>query len=475
MKRALVLALILFAGVVPGLLAQIAGGNIYGTVADESGAVLPGAAVTITSDFGTRTSTTTSQGDFRFLNLERGRYKVSITLAGFTSVNREVNVVTGENANLSFALKVATVAETVTVTAETPLVDVKKRGTATTMTTEELQNVPNARDPWGVLKNVPGVLLDRVNIAGNENGQQANSAGKGATAADRTWNLDGMNVTDMSATGASPTYFDFGAFQEITVTTGGADLTMQTGGQGINLVTKRGTNKFHGSARYLIAHHKLSSNNVAQPDGGGPAPPGQRPGQPHRADLGLRLRPGRPDPQGQALVLRHVREAGHPPRHPDPDRGQDPPALVQLQGQLAGHGQHDGLRLLLPGLEAEVRPQPGNGAQRDVGLPLEPGQRLHGRGPSRRPLEAAGRPHLRPQLLRVRQGRLLRHGLRPVRPRRPRQELHPRLRRRATPSARNSDYLAIRPQKNLNARRQLLLRGDGRQQRAEVRLRLPRT
>jgi hypothetical protein len=54
--------------------------------------------------------------------------------------------------------------------------------------------------------------------------------------------LDGLVITDMAATGASPTYFDFDAFQEINVSTGGGDLTMQTGGFGLNMVTKRGTN-----------------------------------------------------------------------------------------------------------------------------------------------------------------------------------------------------------------------------------------
>ena len=262
MKKPLLLALALVIGLAPGALAQISTGNIYGTVTDESGGILTGAAVTLTSEFGTRTATTGSQGEFRFLSLERGRYKVAVNLSGFTSVTREVSVVTGENVNIAFSLKVATVAESVTVTADTPLVDVKKRGTATTMTTEELSNVPNARDPWGVLRNVPGVLLDRVNIAGNENGQQASAAGKGSTTADKMWNMDGLNITDMSATGASPTYFDFGAFQEITVTTGGTDLTVQSGGIGINLATKRGTNKFHGSARGFLAHDKLSSSNV---------------------------------------------------------------------------------------------------------------------------------------------------------------------------------------------------------------------
>jgi hypothetical protein len=261
MRKALALALGLLLAPI-GALAQTAGGNLYGTVTDDSGAVLPGAIVTLTSELGTRSTTTSAQGDFRFISLDRGRYKIAVNLAGFNKVTRDVTVTTGENVNVAFSLKVASVEETVTVTAETPLVDVKKRGTATTMTTEELTNVPNARDPWGVLKNVPGVLLDRVNIAGNENGQQASVAGKGSTTGDKMWNLDGLAITDMSATGASPTYFDFGAFQEITVSTGGSDLNVQSGGIGINLVTKRGTNKFHGSARGFLAHDDLASGNV---------------------------------------------------------------------------------------------------------------------------------------------------------------------------------------------------------------------
>ena len=67
-------------------------------------------------------------------------------------------------------------------------------------------------------------MVDRVNIAGNENGQQATSAAKGSIEGDKMWNLDGLVITDMAATGASPTYFDFDAFQEINVTTGGGDL-----------------------------------------------------------------------------------------------------------------------------------------------------------------------------------------------------------------------------------------------------------
>ena len=261
-KKRLALALGLVLALAGAASAQIATGNIYGVVRDQSGALMPGANATITSDVGTRSTVTGADGTFRFINLNRGDYTVTVSLSGFAAASRKVRVTTGENVELDFGLRVSGVAETVEVQAETPLVDSKKRGTATTMTTEELQQVPSARDPWGVLKNVPGVLLDRVNIAGNENGQQASAAGKGSTSDDKMWNLDGLVITDMSATGASPTYFDFDAFQEISVTTGGADLAVQAGGIGINMTTKRGTNAFHGGVRAFFAHDDLSSGNV---------------------------------------------------------------------------------------------------------------------------------------------------------------------------------------------------------------------
>jgi hypothetical protein len=262
MKRYLVVALGLVLLAVPGAFAQISTGNIYGTVKDAQGGVLPGVTVTLSGELGTRTTTTSPQGEFRFLSLDRGNYTVSLGLTGFATVKRDVVVTTGENVNLDLAMGVAGVQETVEVTGETPLVDVKKRGTETTMIAEELQRTPNARDPWGVLKNVPGVQLDRMNIAGNENGQQANAGGKGTVESDKMWSIDGLVVTDMTATGGSPTYFDFDAFQEIAVTTGGADLQIQSGGIGINLVTKRGTNKFRGGGRFLFTHDDLQSGNL---------------------------------------------------------------------------------------------------------------------------------------------------------------------------------------------------------------------
>jgi hypothetical protein len=262
MKRSLVLSLALLLAGAAGAMAQISTGNIYGKVTDQQGAVLPGVTVTLSGDLGTRNATTSSLGEFRFLGLDAGRYKLTTSMQGFATVTREVVVTSGENVNLPFSLRVAALQETVEVSGETPLVDVKKRGTSTTMIGDELQKVPNARDPWGVLKNVPGVMLDRMNIAGNENGQQANAGAKGSIEGDKTWSVDGLVVTDMTATGGSPSYFDFDAFQEIAVTTGGADLQIESPGIGINLVTKRGTNRFHGSTRGFLTHDDLQSSNL---------------------------------------------------------------------------------------------------------------------------------------------------------------------------------------------------------------------
>src|SRR5262245_49558579 len=170
MQRVLCLVLMMFvSALAPPASAQIAGGNIYGSVVDQQGGVLPGVDVTLTApSIGgqPRTTVTDAQGQFRFLNLDPGTYKVTTNLTGFNKMEREVIVTTGQSANISFTLAVRTMEETVTVTAESPVVDVKKVGTLTTLTQDELQSTPQSKDPWALLKTVPGVIVDRVNVGG---------------------------------------------------------------------------------------------------------------------------------------------------------------------------------------------------------------------------------------------------------------------------------------------------------------------
>src|SRR5437667_2372654 len=76
------------------------------------------------------------------------------------------------------------------------------------------------------------------------------------------WNLDGVVITDVNSGGASSSYYDFNAFEEVNITTGGNDLRQQTGGIGINFVTRRGTNQFKGSIYGEDGNHRFESTNL---------------------------------------------------------------------------------------------------------------------------------------------------------------------------------------------------------------------
>ena len=160
--------------------AQIQSGSVSGSIRDEQGGVLPGVTVTAQGLDATQTFTTEATGEFRFLNLAPGPYKLAATLPGFTTVVREnVIVAVGRAVDLPLTLKIAAVAETITVNGDSPVVDTKATGIATNFTSDEQTQIPTSRDPFALMRSVPGVLVDRVNIGGNETGQQSNFASKG--------------------------------------------------------------------------------------------------------------------------------------------------------------------------------------------------------------------------------------------------------------------------------------------------------
>jgi hypothetical protein len=104
------------------------------------------------------------------------------------------------------------------------------------------------------------VLVDRVNVGGNESGQQSFYTGPGSALGNSVWSVDGVVITDMTALGSSPAYYDFDSFEEMQISTGGSDSTIATGGVVLNIVTKRGTNEYRGSARYLQVPGGTQSN-----------------------------------------------------------------------------------------------------------------------------------------------------------------------------------------------------------------------
>jgi hypothetical protein len=265
LRQALVaVTLVLVAGVAN---AQQQTGEIFGRLTDKSGAVLPGATVTVAGPalIQPRVTITSETGTYRVPELPIGSYSVTFELAGFrTTVMQDIRVTIGFRAQVNSELELSTVQETVTVTGESPIVDTRETGTKTSFDLETLQNIPSARDPWVMLERTPGITMDRVNVGGSQSGQQSTYISRGATTTNNKWSVDGVDITDMSATGASPIYYDFDMLEEMQVTTGGSDITQQTGGVGINLVTRSGTDRFKGSGRVYITDEEFQADNVTE-------------------------------------------------------------------------------------------------------------------------------------------------------------------------------------------------------------------
>lgn len=265
LRRALVAAvLVLFVGVTSGS-AQQQTGEIFGRVTDNSGAVLPGATVTVAGPtlLQPRVVISSETGSYRVPELPIGMYSVTFEMTGFrTVVRQDVRITIGFSAQVNGQLDLSSIQETVTVTGESPLIDTRETGTRSTFDLEALQNLPSARDPWVMLERSPGIVMDRVNVGGNQSGQQSGYISRGASTGNNKWSIDGVDITDMSATGASPGYYDFDMLEEMQVTTGGADASQQTGGVGINFVTRSGTDRFRGSGRYYITDEEFQADNI---------------------------------------------------------------------------------------------------------------------------------------------------------------------------------------------------------------------
>jgi hypothetical protein len=240
---------------------QTSGGNVVGKVLDGSGSALPGVTVTLSGIGAPQVFVTDTNGNYRFLNQAPGRYEMTAELSGFSPIHRSVDVSIGANSGIDFAMTPA-LSEAITVTSATPLIDVRNTGTGSDINEQELREVPSARDPWVVLQTVPGVLVSTVNVGGNQSGQQSYFIGKGIERHQTEWNLDGVNVTEMQATGTSDFYYDFDSFQDMQISTGGSDPRLRTPGVQINLVSKRGTNDFAGSGRYFWTDKQFQSDPV---------------------------------------------------------------------------------------------------------------------------------------------------------------------------------------------------------------------
>lgn len=234
--------------------AQSATSSLSGTVADAKQAVVPGADLTLSnSQTGfSRTVKSNGQGDYQFLQVPPAPYLLTISAPGFGTVKRD-NVVlqVSSPATLNVTLQVAAQAITVEVTGEAPAVNITDATLGHNFNTQQLIDLPSeGRDPVAILSLQPGVTY----IGGksvNKNDDSRSGAVNGARSDQTNITLDGLDNNDQlngyAFLGALRTTLD--SLQEFRVTTGNADADSgRSSGAQVNLVTKSGTNSFHGSA-----------------------------------------------------------------------------------------------------------------------------------------------------------------------------------------------------------------------------------
>jgi hypothetical protein len=262
MRSKLTIVLFFLLVATPAFAQTLFQGRIDATVLDAQGRPIPGVTVEI-SGTSSQTQVTDDKGEAHFLNLTPGKYGLTASLSGFRTFQAQnIEVTAGTSVPLNISMSVAGVTEAVQVVADTPVVDPARQTITTSISYDQLQKLPSSRDPWVVLQTVPGVVVDRVNVGGAESGQQSNVLAKGAGVTENTWNLDGIPVTDLAATGSSPTYYNFDMFQEMSVTTGGASATNPTAGAQLNMQFKAGTNQYSGAAHFYGAGESLQSDNL---------------------------------------------------------------------------------------------------------------------------------------------------------------------------------------------------------------------
>jgi len=268
-----------------GLLAPIAAyaqASITGVVKDTSGAVLPGVTVEVASPAlieKTRSTVTDGSGLYQIISLPPGAYSVTFTLTGFNTVKREGIELTGSFiATINADLKVGAISETITVTGETPLVDVQSAAVQKVVTKEVVDAIPTGRLGINLAALQPGIILGAAGGVGVANSNSLATQDVGGTAGD--------SFTDLAIHGGKPaeqrqtiggvsaaTTIRFGeslssspsftAMQEMSLNTSGADASMTGGGVQMNYVPRDGGNTFKGLMFASGATSGMQGNNYS--------------------------------------------------------------------------------------------------------------------------------------------------------------------------------------------------------------------
>ena len=256
-------AVVVFLNLVP--LADVAragqaDASIYGLVTDESGAVLPGVTVTVSSpalQVRAISAVTAADGEYRVPSLPIGLYQVEYALQGFQTVRREeIRLTVGFAARLDVKMNVGNLEETVTVSAASPIVDVTQTSHTTTLTREVLELTPTGRAGLTtLLAQVPGTraLLD---IGGSSFNTDVSVSSFGQPGEPQSA-LEGV-ITRFAA------YWNYLTVDEVQATTVGSGAEVETRGVQVNAITKSGGNQLHGEAGFGAGGGRLQSDNVTE-------------------------------------------------------------------------------------------------------------------------------------------------------------------------------------------------------------------
>jgi len=243
---------------------------LTGAVHDASGAVLPGVTVEAASPAlieKTRSATTDGSGQYRIIDLQPGTYAVTFTLPGFTTVRRANIELSGtQTVTIPIEMRVGGIAETITVTGETPLVDVQNAKREVVMNKDTIQALPVARAVGALLNATPGLTVDTNGPAlsptmtfFNAHSSTANSTG---VAGEGRMTVNGMTIAAARSGGVSSYVYDTPNSEEIAVTVGGGLGESDIGGPVMNLVPKSGGNTFRGTAFFNEAGNWSRGHNL---------------------------------------------------------------------------------------------------------------------------------------------------------------------------------------------------------------------
>src|SRR5712692_4761257 len=250
MRGASKAVLILMAAVLLPSLA-FAQGTLTGTVRDQSGGVLPGVTVEASSPAlieKVRSALTDGGGQYRITGLNPGTYSLTFRLSGFNIVKREGIELSGTaTLTIPVELRVGAVAETVTFTGETPVVDVQTTRRETVLSADVVESIPGNRSVGTLLNAVPGLTVNDGALAASPT--MTFFAARGGNINEGRMTINGMTVAAPFNGGGVSTYIlDSVNVDEIAVAVAGGLGESDIGGPTMNLVPRSGGNTFRGQA-----------------------------------------------------------------------------------------------------------------------------------------------------------------------------------------------------------------------------------